>query len=230
MLKKKPKLIIFDNDGVLVDSEIIGHQINAIELTKLGFKLSTEKSIDLLTGIIKNHFDDIMMQEYGKVVPEADITTMTQKIEDTIERELQPVMHITSVLDYLTKHNINKCIASNGVLDYIKKTLAITKLNHYFKAQEIFSAPYLKSKPEKDVFMQCAYHFNLDPKDCLAIEDSVLGIQAAKAAGMQVIGFLGGTHASYAMYRDKIIQAKPTLVIETSNALLSLLKSTFEQA
>lgn len=65
-LNIKPELIIFDNDGILIDSEIIGHRITAIEMTRMGFPITLEKSIELLTGITKDGFDKVLLQEYGK--------------------------------------------------------------------------------------------------------------------------------------------------------------------
>jgi HAD superfamily hydrolase (TIGR01509 family) len=222
----KPELIIFDNDGVLIDSEIIGHRINALEMTRLGFPMTIEKSIELLTGITKDRFDKIMLQEYGKTMSDADVMNMIKKIEDSFPTDLKPIVEITQVLDFLEQNHIKKCIATSGAKDYVTTTLSITNLDNYFKPDQIFSSTMVnyKGKPAPDVFLLAAQHFRVNPKDCLVIEDSILGIEAAKAANMPVIGFLAGAHACSPWYRECILTAGPTIIIENAGELLHSLK------
>ena len=224
--KIKPELIIFDADGVLVDSEIIAHQINEIEMTRLGFPITTQKSIELFAGITKDDFNAVMLQEYGRTIPDADLIPLLKKADDTIITEVKSIGGISEVLDYVEKKQIKKCIASNGASDYVFAVLTTTNLNKYFELEHIFSATMVnfKGKPEPDVFLLAASHFNVKPEDCLVIEDSVLGIKAAKAANMPVIGFLGGSHAQNIWYHEKIIEAGPTVIVNNAIELLDFLK------
>ncbi len=224
----KPELIIFDNDGVLIDSEIIGHRVNATEMTRLGFPMTVEKSIELLTGITKDGFDKVMLKEFGKTMSDSDVMAMVKKIEDSFPADLKSVTGISQVMNYLEQKKIKKCIASSGANGYVVTTLTITNLVNYFKLDHIFSAPMHRGKPAPDVFLNAARTLKVEPKDCLVIEDSVIGIQAAKAANMPVIGFLGGSHAQNPWYHDSILKANPTLIVESAVELLDRLKGTFQ--
>lgn len=187
----KPQLIIFDNDGVLIDSDIAWHTINVREMTRLGFSITLEKSISLLTRSIREEFDNVMLQEYGKTISDIDKRAINQKTEDAYPTYLKPIKDIEKVLDYLEKRNVKKCIASNADNEYVISTLTIPNLLQYFKPDQIFSSPMVnnKRKPEPDVFLHAADNLKIAPKDCLVIEDHPLGIKAAKAANMPVVGF-----------------------------------------
>lgn len=226
----KPKLIIFDFDGVLVDSEIIGHKIHAIEITRLGFSLTVEKSIELFTGITKTLFDEIMLREYGKTISDKDLLPIIKKIDDEIVTNVKSIVGIIQVLNYLVQREVNKCIATNGANNYVASTLVTTNLADYFSAEQIVSAKMVnyRGKPAPDVFLYAANHFKVAPEDCLVIEDSVIGIIAAKAANMPVIGFLGGSHAQNSCYLAQILKAAPTMIAGSSIELLDILKKIFE--
>lgn len=224
----KPELIIFDHDGVLIDSEIIGHRHNAVEMTRLGFPMTVEKSIELLTGSTYDRFDKLMIQEYGKTMLESDIIAINKQIEDSFPAELKPTPGITKVLDFLEHNNIKKCIASNAKYNYVVNTLTMVKLIDYFnKPGQIFNAPLNKGKPSPEVFLLAAKQFNVDPENCWAIEDSILGIEAAKAANMLAIGYLGASHAMVSNYREKIQKANPDLIVNSAEELLSVLNDYY---
>lgn len=226
----KPKLIIFDFDGVLVDSEIIGHRINAVEMSRLGYPLTVEKSIELLTGITKNLFDQIMIQEFGKTIPHDDLMPILQKINDEIINTVKSINSMNIVLSYLEQMGVEKCIVTNGANDYVASILTRTKLSDYFNQELIFSPRMVdyRGKPAPDLFLLAASRFQIDPKDCLVVEDGVLGIRAAKAANMPVIGFLAGSHAQSIWYRQHILKTNPTLIVENSIELLDILKKVSE--
>lgn len=224
----KPELIIFDFDGVLIDSEIIGHTINATEMTRLGFPITVEKSIELLTGITKDGFDKVMLEHYGKTLSDTEVMEIVSKIEGTFPSDLKSIVDIAEVLDYLEFKKIKKCIASNGGHEYVLSNLEITNLTSYFKPNQIVSAPKGKGKPEPDVFLLAAQVFKVHPHECLVIEDSALGIQAAKAANMPVIGFLGASHAQNQLYRDYLLKSGPTQMVHCAIELLDELKNIYE--
>jgi len=139
---------------------------------------------------------------------------------------LAPVENISLVLDYLELNHIQKCVASNGSKDYMLRTLTLTGLDKYFKPQELFSGTFPnRPKPASDVFLQAAYYFNVEPEDCLVIEDHIMGITAAKDAKMQVIGFLGASYPHSELHRKELLKADPTGIVENALELLSILKS-----
>lgn len=195
-------------------------------MTRLGFPIIVEKSISLLTRSIRGDFDNIMLQEYGKTISDIDKKTINKKTEDAYSTYLRPIKNIEKVLDFLEKSNIKKCIASNADNEYVISTLTLTHLLQYFKPDQIFSSPMVnhKRKPEPDIFLHAADVLKIAPKDCLVIEDHPLGIQAAKAAHMPVIGFLGTSHEQDPLFRELVIEAGPTIIVNNAMELMDVLK------
>jgi HAD superfamily hydrolase (TIGR01509 family) len=112
---------------------------------------------------------------------------------------------ISDLLAKLEKNHEKTCVASSGTLHEINKSLTDTDLIQYFPAKNIFSIQHVKKgKPAPDIFLYAAEKMGCDPKDCIVIEDSLAGIEAAIAANMCVIGFLGGSHTHYDGYKLKM--------------------------
>lgn len=188
------QLIIFDCDGVLIDSEYLSAQINSELLTEAGYAISAEELSERYSGMI---FSDTL-----KIIEkEADIpfsASLIDKAQSEYAKRLKSeLMPIDGVRDAVEKLNLPYCICSNSVSANIKQALSLTGLDDLFE-DRIFSAPEVgtkKSKPAPDVFLFAAKSFQVEPQNVIVIEDSVTGITAAKAAGMRVIGFTGGSHA-----------------------------------
>lgn len=199
-----PKLIIFDCDGVLVDSEIIAGRISAEVLSALGYAISTEDSIRKFTGMSFKSFQSYLKEEAGLDLTEELYHLRINSLIDTFEKELRPL--IFDVLDCShTWQALHRCIASNNHKDRILKSLAITRQDHFFDEQHVFTAAQVeRAKPFPDLFLMAADTMKVKPQDCLVIEDSSAGIEAALEAKMQVVGFLGGTHTAYDWYKRKI--------------------------
>lgn len=225
MFNKKLKLVIFDNDGVLIDSDIVWHKVNTVEMNRLGFPMTLEKSIDLFTGISKDEFEKVMVGEFNKILSDDEIMTINKKTEESYDHELKAITGMSAVLDFLEQKNIMKCIASNGDNEYVQRTLDITNLSRYFNSQAIFTSAMAKNrKPAPDVFLQAADYFNVDPENCLVIEDHLLGIAASKAANMSVIGFLGASHLKNPRFRKRMLEANPMIIVDNAQELLDLIQ------
>lgn len=223
------ELLIFDLDGVLIDSEILWHKINSEEMTKAGFNCTTEKSIELMSNSIKYGYDKVMLREYNDVLPESIQKQINIKTERSYKENLKPIKDIAQVLSYLKLKKVKVCIGSNADDAYVETTLKITGLDPYFGSNQIFTSERVKNrKPAPDIFLLAAQSLKIKPEDCLVIEDHPLGIMAAKAANMQVIGFLGASHANNNTFYREIIEAKPTRIIEGSLELLEILKSDYK--
>jgi phosphoglycolate phosphatase len=225
------KLIIFDCDGVLVDSELIIHKVIAQEMTKFGFPTTTEKAIQISSNFIKakaNNFkqyiSEVLFKEYGKTIRDNDFDLIQKEIPKTLQFELQPIIGIPLVLEFLEQKNIAKCIASNAYLNEIIDSLVLVKIKSFFNNDRIFSASMVANgKPAPDLFLFAAKQMGFKPSDCLVIEDSTFGIKGALAANMQVIGFLGGEHTKYEWYKSNI-RAYNIPIVSNSEELLNLLK------
>ncbi|NNM60338.1 MAG: HAD-IA family hydrolase [Legionellales bacterium] len=204
------KLIIFDCDGVLVDSEIIANRIDAEMLTNHGYLISTEESIKRFTGKNTKTVHDEILEQTGIRLPPYFADLVNQAIIEAFRKELKPLM--LSVLSSSLLSGIDKCVASSSSRDHVILSLKMTKQYHFFDDSSIFSASQVKNgKPAPDLFLLAAKNKGYESSHCIVIEDSVAGIEAALAAGMPVIAFLGGSHANFPWYRESIeVMGVPT--------------------
>ena len=215
------KLIIFDCDGVLVDSEIIANRIDAAMLTTLGYPISTEESIKRFTGMNAKTVRALVMQESGISLPENLSELTGQLILQALEEELLPLM--LPVLEAPLFNTLTKCVASSSPRERVLKSLQITGQDHFFKDEHIFTSAQVKNgKPAPDLFLLAAEQMGYHPKDCLVIEDSIAGITAARAANMQVVGFLGGQHAKFEWYKARIQSQMVTVALHPLELLIAI--------
>ena len=198
------KLIIFDCDGVLVDSEMIAHQVGIEALARINYSITIEESVKRFTGLSGINERKIIFEESGIDLPEDFFSKTCQpQILKAFEAELKPLLQ--GVLCALDQQNISRCVASSSPRERVIRALEITGQKRFFTDEVIFTAQQVqKGKPAPDLFLFAAEQMGYLPKDCLVIEDSPAGIEAALAANMQVIGFLGGSHAQYTWYQEKI--------------------------
>lgn len=220
--RKAPiELIIFDCDGVLVDSEILGNQVVHQELANLGHDLTLDQYLEIGVGRRKEEEEAILKQK-GIELPVDFWKKIDIKILEAFAKSLQPMHGVKEVLSQL---KLKKCIASSSSRQRLELSLAVTHLDTYFK-ELIFNGEMVKKgKPSPDIFQLAARTLKIEPSQCLVIEDSVPGIQAAIAAGMRVWGFVGGKHCSPA-YVNHIHNMDIELAFQNMNDLLKLLQSS----
>ena len=189
-----PALIIFDCDGVLVDSEAIANAVMAEEITALGWPVSTAYCLENFKG---SHLDTVMEvieAKIGRALPDDWLPNLRTKSDLAFRAELQPVPGVHEVLDRLSELGLPHCVASQGPHEKMAVTLEVTGLHRRFEGR-IFSAyEVARGKPHPDLFLHAAQTMGHAPGQCVVIEDSPLGVQAAKAAGMRVFGY--DPHAS----------------------------------
>ena len=195
------KLVIFDCDGVLVDSEFLANKVFVEMMSNHGYSISLEDSIRKFTGISEEACREIVLKESGIDLP-VDFWS-SQSLQDVYKTELMPLLQ--PVLEILDQNKISRCVASNSVRSHVIHCLTHTQQLKFFNEGAIFSAQQVqKPKPAPDLFALAAKEMKVDPKNCIVIEDSLIGAQAAIAAGMRVLMFLGGSHAQYSFYRDRV--------------------------
>jgi len=198
--------ILFDCDGVLVDSEIIANRHFSIELRKFGIVLSEEELIKRFVGT-SAATEFAALEESHKVrFSQEAIDGIENAILKGLANEVKAIDGIESILK-----NLQECgkpayaVASSGKFSKIRQSLTKSGLSSYFNSSNIFSSQVVKyGKPAPDLFLFAAEKMGFSPQNCLVIEDSIAGIQAAKSAGMEVIGFTGGLHAKYPWYQEKL--------------------------
>ncbi|MCA0277705.1 MAG: HAD family hydrolase [Proteobacteria bacterium] len=207
----QPDLVIFDCDGVLVDSEIIAARIEAELLTQAGFEISAEEIAESYAGLT---FKDIMLKIEEKAAIPFQASLISQA-EEMVDRRLKTeVRAIEGVHEAVAAVTAPRCICSNSTNERIEMMLDRTRILPLFKGR-IFSAletPSRKAKPAPDVFLHAAKTLGANPANTFVIEDSVHGISGAVAAGMRVIGFTGGAH-SYPGHADALTEAGAETVI-----------------
>lgn len=199
--RRPPDLLIFDCDGVLVDSEMIASESLAAHLHDHGVEISAQQCRRRFTG----YSLDKMLEELtgdGACLPEDFLATLRQRDIVAFAQDLKP---LPGIISFLEESHIRRCVASSGITEKIRTNLQTTGLLGFFEGA-IFSADMVAhAKPAPDLFLMAAREMGADPMDCLVIEDSALGVEAATRAGMRVFGFSGGSHCGpgYAeMLRD----------------------------
>jgi HAD superfamily hydrolase (TIGR01509 family) len=184
-------LLIFDCDGVLVDSELISCRVHATVLTEYGYPITPEAVRDRFLGRSARDANREIEDELGRPLPETFDLRRKVELLDALSREVTAVPHIHTALDAIA---MPICVASSGGHDKIFATLSRAELHHRF-APNIFSASQVDhGKPAPDLFLFAAERMACPPQRCLVIEDSVAGVTGAAAAGMTVIGYIGGSH------------------------------------
>ncbi|TRV73900.1 HAD family hydrolase [Streptomyces sp. 130] len=184
------ELVIFDNDGVLVDSEPISNTILAGYLTELGHPTSYEESLRDYMGSAVHRVHDLVQERTGTELPEDFDVTLHSRVFAAFEEELEPVPGIDDLLGKLVAEGVPYCVASSSSHQRIRVSHRKTGLDQWFEEEWIFSAEDVgRGKPAPDLFLLAAERMGVAPERCVVIEDSPLGVEAARAAGMDVYGF-----------------------------------------
>lgn len=194
MVRVSYDLIIFDNDGVLVDSEPISNGILAEYLTEIGHPTTYEESVRDYMGSAMHRIHDMVRERSGRSLPAEFDSTFHARVFDAFRRDLKPVPGVAEVLRNLAADGIPYCVASSGNHERIRVTLGTAGLYEHFDEASIFSSQDVgRGKPAPDLFLHAAEKMGVPPGRCAVVEDSVLGVQAAVAAGMDVYAFTAMT-------------------------------------
>ncbi|MBR1270845.1 HAD family hydrolase [Bradyrhizobium sp. AUGA SZCCT0222] len=188
-----PQLIIFDCDGVLVDSEVISCRAHAETLTRHGYPITADQVLQRFLGVSDREARLTVEAELGCSLPDDFEAQMKQAALQRYADELGAIPHIGEAIAAI---DLPKCVASSGTPEKIRHGLTCAGLYDVL-APNIFSATQVtRGKPAPDLFLFAAEQMNIRPAQCLVIEDSVAGVTGGRAAGMTVLGFHGGSHCS----------------------------------
>jgi len=186
-------LLIFDCDGVLIDSEIISLAIDAEMLTKLGLPHTVQDVAKRFLGVSVETANKMIEQDLGHPIPEAFNTEYHSRLAAAFEKDLKI---IPGVMEFLDQWPGSICVASSSSQARLKTTLTQVGLFTRF-APHIYSAEMVsRGKPEPDLFLYAANNMGFAPDKCIVIEDSINGVKAARAARMRCLGFVGGSHCN----------------------------------
>lgn len=183
-------LVIFDCDGVLVDSEVLSCACLSEILGRSGIELSTDQVLGLFLGRSIGAVIDYC-EAAGHPVPDSFVAETALRLRELFHQELGPIEGIAQILTNMSKPF---CVASSSDLDRVSFSLELTGLASYFGDRIYTSQMVRRGKPAPDLFLYAAGQMGYAPGRTLVIEDSVSGVTAAKSAGMRVWGFVGGAH------------------------------------
>jgi HAD superfamily hydrolase (TIGR01509 family) len=186
----KPDLIIFDCDGVLIDSEVLSCRCLSEVLGGYGIDLGLGQALDLFLGrsvtAVREHYEAL-----GRLIPEQFSADLKAGVHTAFLSGLCPIEGVSSVLEGL---QIPHCVASSSDVDRVSFSLSLTGLAPHFDSRVYTAQMVERGKPAPDLFLYAAERMQTDPRRTLVIEDSTSGVTAGKAAGMTVWGFIGGSH------------------------------------
>ena len=209
------ELVIFDCDGVLIDSERLAVKVDVQVLRELGWPLTETEVIRRFVGRSDRDAHAEIEAHLGHQLPDGFDEAVEHRYRDAFADALTPV---EGVLDALDRIALPTCVASSGTHDHMRFTLGLTGLYERF-AGRIFSAQEVANgKPAPDLFLHAAERMATRPAVCAVVEDSRPGVQAARAAGMRVLAFAGGLSAA------EVLEGPDTIVFDDMRDLPSLLE------
>src|SRR5271166_2762008 len=215
-----PEVVIFDCDGVLVDSEVIALTVTRRRLGEAGLRLTDEETRERFLGLRLDSVVRSVEAELGAPLPKEFPDALSREILTTFGRELKGVEGVRQAV-----HGVRArvCVASSSAPERLRFALRVTGYETLF-APNIFSAAEVsRGKPHPDLFLFAARAMGVAPSDCLVIEDSVAGVKAARAAGMTAFGFIGGSHFSGPTQAAELTSAGADLIFDDMARLPDIL-------
>jgi HAD superfamily hydrolase (TIGR01509 family) len=187
------ELLILDCDGVLVDSEIISIRVEAQLLARAGFEISEQMIVERYVGLNAASIRKRIEAEFGRPLPDGFEEHLQAEVLRAFESDLRAIPGVGKALAELSGP---RCVASSSDVARIHKSLELCNLTDLL-APHIFSAQMVeRGKPAPDLFEHAAREMGVRTRDCIVIEDSCPGVEAARTAGMRTLGFTGGGHCT----------------------------------
>lgn len=222
MMPKHPiDLVIFDCDGVLIDSEVLSTRVTLQTLAALGYQISEQEALRRFVGRSYRSTRADVEADWGQSLPTSFEIDLEQMTLTAMAADLQPIPRIATALSKLGQR---RCVASSSSIAWIRQGLTSTGLIQYLEPH-LFSASMVENgKPAPDIFLHAARQMGVSPDHSVVVEDSVPGVQAGVAAGMTVIAFTGGSHVVDPAHGEKLQAVGASLVIEDMAVLPDILQ------
>jgi len=198
-------LIIFDCDGVLVDSERLSIRVDALFLDRLGWPMAESEIVERFVGRSDADIRAEIEERIGSPIPTGIDREFDRLYRETFEAELRPVDGIVEALDAIAVLGTQICVASSGDHDKIRRSLELTGLTPYFDDRIFSAADVAQGKPAPDLFLHAAERMRAAPTRSAVVEDSAFGVDAAIAAGMQAFAYAGGVTAADRLTRPRVV-------------------------
>jgi HAD superfamily hydrolase (TIGR01509 family) len=218
----RPALIIFDCDGVLVDSEPIAARELADAVRDLGLNLSVNQIVDRFTGVSLKTMLAGLEKDLGRPLPDDFADRLRDRDAAAFRRELRAIAGIETAVSSLP---MARCVASSGSIAKMRLTLGLTGLLALFEPHLFSSHQVARGKPAPDLFLYAAVQMGVDPSRCVVVEDAVAGVRAAAAAGMRCLGFTGGGHCTSG-HAERLLTVGAAHVFDDMRQLPSLVNAS----
>lgn len=205
------ELIIFDCDGVLVDSEPLANRVFADMLNDLGLSLTLDDMFEHFVGRSMRQCMEKIETMTGQPVPPGFLSELHARTREAFEESLAPVQAVPELLASL---ETPFCVASSGSHDKMRLTLGITDLLPYFEGRMFSVSEVERGKPSPDIFLYAARQMGAEPARCVVVEDSPTGVAGAVAAGMAAVGYCGRTPA------EKLVSAGASMTLDDMSDLV----------
>lgn len=222
-LSKPPSLVIFDCDGVLVDTEQLANRLLARVLTEEGFPITYEESRRLFVGKTMEAVSSHVISATGRPMRADWVDYIRSKTLEAFADGIDAVPGVREVLETLQAKGVPYCVASSSKFEKMRFTLGSSGLLPFVEDLLFSAEEVAHGKPAPDLFLHAAARMGHAPSACVVIEDSVPGVEAAVAAGMPVLGYAGDPHTD-----AEGLKAKGAHVFHDMSALMGLLGFTPE--
>lgn len=216
-----PALVIFDCDGVLVDSEPLSLACLTAGLNRIGVAIDLDTVRSRFAGTSMVSIMGHIERDYGISAPPDFVAEVKAETLATFDRELRAMRGVAEAIRAL---NLPICVASSSDPVRLRHSLTLTGLLPLFSGNVFSSAQVQRGKPYPDLFLFAADRMGAAPPECLVIEDSVPGVTAAVAAGMPVVGFTGGGHWGHDPAGTDLLRAGAALVLSDYSNLSKVIK------
>jgi HAD superfamily hydrolase (TIGR01509 family) len=198
-------LIIFDCDGVLVDSERLSLRVDSLFLDRLGWPMAESEIVERFVGRSDADMRAEIEERTGRPIPPDIDREFDRVYRETFEAELRPVDGILEALDEIVATGVPICVASSGGHAKIRRSLELTDLSRYFDERIFSAADVARGKPAPDLFLHSAEQMGAAPSRSAVVEDSAFGVDAAIAAGMRAFAYAGGVTAADRLTRPHVV-------------------------
>lgn len=219
-------LVIFDCDGVLVDSERMQVEIEVRYLAEIGWPLSFDEVVARFMGRTEAAMLADIEDALGRPAPAEWFERFRAETQAALDGRLEPVAGVRTAIEDLQHAHWQTCVGSSGTIDRITRSLATTGLLGLLEGRLFSGTEVAKGKPAPDLFLHAAEALGFAPADCVVIEDSPYGIEAARAAGMAVIGYAGGVIPAERLNDADVLIADMALLPATVARLSAEVEST----
>ncbi len=185
-----PGLVIFDCDGVLVDTEATSNRVMAAAISEAGLSMTTEEVTAQFEGMRLDDIAAAVEDRLGTELPAGWVATFEERRAAEFRKGVRPVPGIDEAIAKIHSSGIPTCVASQASLEKMQLTLTLSNLIHHFPQHTLFSSRMVEhGKPHPELFLLAAASMGCGPAACIVVEDGVLGARAGRLAGMTVLGY-----------------------------------------